>query len=313
MKTTARRRSFGIFIPTDKIWLPPNADADLSLKAPHLRATRTWFNNPAGMLFEPKTYQALRNRKQHGYLGCVSQVDHAVGELLDFLSEKGLTKNTIVLYTSDHGDYGCEFGVLEKAPGICGDAICRVPRLWRWPGHFRAGYVSDRITEAVDVAPTLCSLAGLPPMPTADGEDIGSLLRGEDREIHKIGVTEHPWSKAVLKGQWRLVYYPKGFFNDKNEAQEFGELLRFSERPLGNEESLPSILNTMRKFAELQRDLLDWLVTTTRVKTVLPAYFLLVESRAQPGANPDFFPHEESDGKLPWREREGGCRQRNYK
>ena len=78
-------------------------------------------------LFEPKTFEAGRRRKLHGYLGAVSQVDAAVGQLLDFLRRSGLTENTIVVYTSDHGDYATEHGIMEKAPGICSDAITRVP------------------------------------------------------------------------------------------------------------------------------------------------------------------------------------------
>ena len=68
-------------------------------------------------------------------------------------------------------------------------------------------------------------------MPTADGEDISPLLHGEDREIHKIGVTENPWSKAVLKGAWRLVYYPRGFFKRAGENHDFGELYNLADDP----------------------------------------------------------------------------------
>ena len=291
-------QNFWDLYPDNKIWLPPNTNADLSNKAPHLKQVRLSYNNPAGMFFEPKNYEALKNRRQHGYISCVTQVDHAVGELLDFLDRKGLAKNTIVIYTSDHGDFGCEFGLLEKVPGICADAVCRIPSIWRWPGHIQAGQVCDRIVQPVDVAPTFCALAGLPSMPTADGEDITPLLHGEDREIHKIGVTEHPWSKAVLKGHWRLVYYPKGYFGEKQN--DFGELYNLDDDPweMKNLYFDPRYRN---KVAELKNDLLDWGVTTTRVKTVLPP----IAPRGDPlppDANPVFFHQQEADGKLSWRD-----------
>ena len=178
---------------------------------------------------------------------------------------------------------GLSSASLRKRPGICGDTICRIPSLWRWPGHFKAGNVSTRITETVDVAPTLCALAGLPPMPTADGEDITSLLRGEDREIHKIGVTKHPWSKAVLKGDWRLVYYPHGFFTKNEDVNgDFGELYHLSDDPW-EMKNLYFDPQYRQKIVEMQRDLLDWFVTTTRSKTMLP--------EVPRGA----------DGKFPWR------------
>lgn len=285
----------------ETIWLPPNADTDLSLKAPHLRQARIGYEKTKEMLFEPKTYEALRKRKQHGYLGCVSQVDRAVGDLLGILDSKKLADDTIVIYTADHGDYASEFGILEKAPGICGDAICRIPSLWRWPGRFKAGHVSAEIVETVDLAPTLCALCGVAGMPTADGEDITLLLQGESETIHAIGVTEHPWSKAVLKGDWRLVYYPRGFFRGMGGPEDFGELYNLADDPweLHNRYFDPDCRD---KVMELQRELLDWTVTTTRVKTVLPSVF----PRGQEG-NPVFGPnifchHRESDDKLSWRD-----------
>ncbi len=286
----------------DDIWLPPNTDHDLTGKAPHLRQTRALFDNPGGMLFEPKTFRELRKRKQHGYLGCVSHVDHAVGELLAFLDRERLAENTIVIYTSDHGDYASEFGILEKAPGICGDAICRIPSLWRWPGRFKAGHAAPQTVEAVDLAPTLTALCGLDAMPTADGADLTPLLRGEPCDLHRVGVTEHPWSKAVLKGDWRLVHYPVGFFTPEELGglDNFGELYDLATDPWETR-NLYFDPAHRDKVMELQRELLDWTITTTRVRTVLPAVL-----EANPGSNPvwgsEIFRHHwDADGRLSWR------------
>jgi len=277
----------------ETIWLPPNTDADLALKAPHLRAMRREYDNPAGMLFEPKTFDALRRRKQHGYLGCISQVDHAVGELLTLLEQRGLRDNTIVIYTSDHGDYASEFGLLEKAPGICGSAVCRIPSIWRWPGHFAAGHASGQIMETVDLAPTLCALSGIAPMPTADGGDLTRLLHGEEVPIHAIGVTEHAWSKSVLKDDWRLVYYPRGFF----AGEDFGELYHLTDDPW-EQHNRYFDPQYREKVLELQRDLLDWLITTTRIRTFLPPVLSPDGSNTQ---HEDFFhSYVDADGKVPW-------------
>ncbi|MHB9023536.1 MAG: sulfatase family protein [Armatimonadota bacterium] len=298
----APAREFWDLYDHEGIWLPPNADADLTLKAPHLRQARRWYDDPAGMLFEPKTYEALRRRKQHGYLGCISQVDFAVGELLDFLQAQGLAENTIVIYTSDHGDFASEFGLLEKAPGICADAICRIPSIWRWPGHFSAGHASTQLMETVDLAPTLCALCGLDPMLTADGEDITPLLHGEDTPVHAIGVTEHPWSKAVLKDGWRLVYYPRGFFAGEPDCPEdFGELYNLADDPweMRNLYFDPAYQD---KVMELQRALLDWTITTTRVKTILPPKVARDRTGSSVWEREMFHQHLEADGKLSWRD-----------
>ena len=117
---------------TDELSLPPNADYDLAAsgKAPHMVASAMRWRESEWQLFEPKTFEAGRLRKLHGYLGAVSQVDAAVDKLLDYLRDSGLAENTIVVYTSDHGDYATEHGIMEKAPGICSDAITRVPLIW---------------------------------------------------------------------------------------------------------------------------------------------------------------------------------------
>ncbi|MHB9106638.1 MAG: sulfatase family protein [Armatimonadota bacterium] len=245
--------------------LPPNADYDMALKAPHLRGAADGWRKGHWALFEPKTFEAARLRKLHGYLGAVSQVDHAVGQMLNFLHASGLADNTIVIYTADHGDYACEHGNMEKAPGICADAVTRIPHLWWAPGRFAAGHVASEIVETVDMATTLCGLAGLEPLETGDGQDISHLLHGGRGEVHRIGVTEFPWSKSVRKGQYRLVYYPPQMFPDEY-PDGFGELYDLEVDPweMRNLYFEPDCAEVVR---DLHGDLLDWLVTTTRPAT----------------------------------------------
>ena len=123
-----------------------------------------------------------------------------------------MADDTIVVYSSDHGDYAAEFGIMEKAPGICSDAITRVPFIWRWPGRFPAGHVAGELVESVDFAATACALAGVDAMETGDGHDLGHLLRGESGAVRRVAVTEFAFSKSVRKGRYRYVHYPAGMF-----------------------------------------------------------------------------------------------------
>jgi arylsulfatase A-like enzyme len=122
------------------------------------------------------------------------------------------------------------------------------------------------------VANTLCSLAGLPLMETVDGKDISGLLAGESGEVHKIGVTEFAWSKSVRKGDWRLVYYPPEMFAEEY-PDGFGELYNLADDPW-EMTNLYFEAAHAGKVRELERDLTDWLVRTTRPKTFLgdPCY-----------------------------------------
>jgi arylsulfatase A-like enzyme len=189
--------------------------------------------------------------------------------MLDFLRASGLGEDTIVVYASDHGDYACEHGIMEKAPGICHDAITRVPAIWWWPGHVKAGLVSEAIVEAVDVSATLCALAGLDPMETSDGRDISELLRGAGGDGRRLGVTECPWSRSVRKGRYRLVWYPRAMFAAEY-PDGFGELYDLASDPW---EMTKLFFDPAHRAVveEMREDLAEWLITTTRPATILPA------------------------------------------
>ena len=157
---------------------------------------------------------------------------------------------------------------MEKAPGICSDAITRIPWIWRWPSHFPAGRVAEEIVETVDLANTLCALAGIDPMETADGKDLSRILEGQRGQVHSIGVTEFAWSKSVRKGSFRLVYYPTEMFADQY-PDGFGELYDLATDPW-EMRNLYFEPEHQDKVRELERELVDWLVTTTRPATVHP-------------------------------------------
>ena len=265
--TTPCQEFWDLYDPA-ALQLPPNADYDLAAarKAPHLQAMAAHWRAGGWTLFEPPTFEAGRLRKLRGYLGAVSQVDAAVGRLLDYLRQSGLAEDTLVVYTSDHGDYATEHGIMEKAPGICSDAITRVPMIWWGPPRIRAGTVVEDVVELVDIPMTFCALAGLEPLETGDGRDLSPLLRGESAPAARLGVTEFAWSKSIRKGRHRLVHYPPPFFADEY-PQGFGELYDLEADPweMQNLYFEPAAQGTVQ---ELKDDLLNWLITTTRPRTV---------------------------------------------
>ena len=265
--TTPCQEFWDLYNPGD-LSLPPNADYDLAAahKAPHMIASARRWRESEWQLFEPKTFEAGRLRKLHGYLGAVSQVDAALGKLLDYIRQSGLAEDTIVVYTSDHGDYATEHGIMEKAPGICSDAITRVPLIFWAPGRAEAGFVADDIVELVDIPNTLCSLAGIDLMETCDGRDISGLLAGERFGDERIGVTEFAWSKSVRKGNYRLAHYPRALFPDEY-PEGFGELYDLEADPW-EMRNLYFDRAHQAVAADLRGELLEWLITTTRPRTV---------------------------------------------
>jgi len=258
------------YIPVKKFWemyegieleLPPSADEDLSDKPPHQQwLIHEYRTDPDCWMFEPKTYEAGRLRKLQGYYGCVSQVDYMVGLVMQKLREIGEAENTIIVYCSDHGEFALEHGFLEKAPGISYDAVTRVPFIWNWPaGKFTCGIIEE-LVESVDLFPTLCTLTGVLPPDSIDGQDISDMLLGRVRPVREFVVTELHLSRVIRTKEWKLCHRPRGMFKEKEDA---GELYHLTDDPweMTNLYDDPRYRDIRE---ELRRTLFDWTQWTTR-------------------------------------------------
>lgn len=118
----------------------------------------------------------------HRYLAMVSQTDAALGRVLDALDRLGLTENTVVIFTSDHGDACGSHGFIDKHY-VLYDEVVRVPLLIRWPDHVAANTRSDAfVVHALDVASTCCDLAGVPIPDGFQGDSLLPLLQGNTPE-----------------------------------------------------------------------------------------------------------------------------------
>jgi len=99
------------------------------------------------------------------YYGMVSFMDQQIGRILKKLDELGLTENTLVIFTTDHGHFLGQHGLTAKAIHHYEDLL-RVPFLVRWPGKVAGNSVRESILNLVDLAPTFCAAAGVE-IPTA--------------------------------------------------------------------------------------------------------------------------------------------------
>lgn len=278
--------------------LPPTVELDLraAKKAPHLIKTSAGWANRDWPLIEPRTFIAARARKLRGYIAAITQVDAAVGQIIDHLQQCGLTDSTLIIFSADHGEYATEFGIMEKAPGICGNAVTHIPLIIAGP-QIQSGMTITAPVHAVDIAPTLCAQLGLPAMVTADGVNLSPALAGAPNALdsNRILVTENAWSKAVRLGRWRLVWYADGMFAD-DYPNGFGELYDLETDP-NEQHNRWFDADCAATVVRLERALLNWLITTTRLRTVLGA-------SNHPSLGPDVTEHfkdckSQADGKIP--------------
>lgn len=115
------------------------------------------------------------------YDGEILSVDAQIGAMLDKLESLGLADNTLVVVTSDHGDEFKEHGAKGHQSTLY-DEVVRVPLILRWPDRLPAGAVVRGTAGLVGLAPTLCDLAGLPPLTESRAESLRPMWEGQDTD-----------------------------------------------------------------------------------------------------------------------------------
>lgn len=103
---------------------------------------------------------AAHQRIKANYYGMIELIDAQVGRMLDALESTGQRANTLVIFTSDHGEMLGDHGLTAKGCRFH-EGLVRVPLILSWPGHFASGVRSDALVELTDLAPTLGDVAGI--------------------------------------------------------------------------------------------------------------------------------------------------------
>lgn len=111
------------------------------------------------------------------YYAMISFTDKYVGVILDRLDELGLADDTIVVFTTDHGQFIGQHGLTTKGPFHYEDMI-RIPFITRYPDHIPAGQISESLQSLVDLAPTFLSIAGLSIPRAMTGKDQAQVWLG---------------------------------------------------------------------------------------------------------------------------------------
>ena len=150
------------------------------------------------------------------YYATISQIDHHVGRMIDALRRRGLYDDTLIIYTSDHGEY-LGFHHLVLKGNYMYDPLVKVPLIIKYPQQTRAGEVSDALVNNVDVAPTLLRVAGCDVPGTMEGIDLTGAGAGHSQ------VFAEAWG-----GQEYMVRTPtrKLIWSQNPEHSQFFDLQR---------------------------------------------------------------------------------------
>lgn len=159
---------------------------------------------------KPMTDEAIR-RARRAYFGACSYVDAKVGELLKTLKDCGLSDDTIIVFSGDHGDMLGERGLWYKMHWF--EMAARVPLVVHAPGRYQAGRVAQSVST-LDLLPTFVDMAGsqVDDRLALDGRSLLAHLRQQDAHDEAIGEYMAEGSKTPLvmirRGPWKFMYAP---------------------------------------------------------------------------------------------------------
>lgn len=145
--------------------------ADLDIQQP-MSGQHSGHNLPSYAATEDN---AFRSDWLKIYFGMVKCIDDNVGRVLNVLREEGILDNTIIVFTSDHGDLCGEHGRYNK--GVPMEGSARIPFIMRAPGIIDAGTVIHQPFGTVDFKPTILSLLGVEDTSINQGRDFASVFR----------------------------------------------------------------------------------------------------------------------------------------
>src|SRR5581483_3509301 len=145
-------------------------------------------------------------RARTAYWAMVDRMDQIIGGILAVLERRNLVDNTVVIYTSDHGDHVGEHGLWWKQTFY--DAASRVPGIIRWPGVIPAGSQCDRVASLLDINATILDAVGAPRLPRSNGRTLLPVLTGASSQWEDIAIAEY----CIDTGHYPGIELPEGSY-----------------------------------------------------------------------------------------------------
>ena len=224
----------------------------------------------------PEQFSTFAKQELADYYGNVTALDAQMGRLMDALDRLGLSDNTLLIFTSDHGDHLSSHGYgkpmdqwmhpsFRASKATPFDESIHVPFIARWPGHISPGTTNDAIISSVDLMPTLISMAGGELSDQVQGHDMSHILLGKEGPRSDSAYLQILGPGWPHRGKW--VGYWRGLRTDRWVyarwyQNEYGPLL--FDRMSDPEEmtNLAGDPDYSRIQADLEKRLQKWMLDT---------------------------------------------------
>ena len=253
----------------------PDVQTDLAIEFINKKKSEPFclflsFGPPHNPYKAPKKYQdmykdkKLKNRPNvpggdtknlREYYAMVTSLDSCMGRINDALAEAGVADDTIVVFTSDHGDMlGSQGHPLKQRPW---EESIHVPFIARYPAKIKKGQVHDWVISSVDVMPTLLGMCNAPIPTNVEGMDYSSTLIGKsDKErdaaflfnVHQGGGPGTDW-RGIRTKEWTYAFHFSGdwiMYDLKNDPYQLKNLID-DPKYAAKKQELKTQLEAMRK------------------------------------------------------------------
>lgn len=215
----------------------------------HHKFLGQYLKNPPfrGTLIRESTEEEVRKFTALTY-GALSMIDYGVGKILTSLEKLGLADNTMVIYTSDHGDLMGDHGMCLKGPNPF-NGVLQVPLIWKVPGLTKSA-ISDSLVSSIDIPKTILNLLGIGQRrqpPDMQGYDITPILNNPNMKIRNCCLIEEdeevdPYKirlRHLVKADYKITLYEGlrdygDIFDRKNDPNELHNLW-YEDKDLRND------------------------------------------------------------------------------
>lgn len=198
--------------------------------------------------------------------GSITMIDDAIGRVLDQLKKCGLDENTVVIFTSDHGDYMGDHGLMLKLL-LHYQGVIRVPYIWYDPADPKQSELEAGLASSIDISATILARAGIQPFNGIQGRDLmstespGAVIVEEDSQRAIIGFDRPQRIRTIVTDTYRMSL---------RQAEDWGELYDLSKDPM----EIHNLYHE-EKFAAVRSDLTETMLKRTielQDYAPLPAY-----------------------------------------
>lgn len=220
----------------EKIKLPETIKDDHKNNPPHFKMTQEinpdyseYMESGHGLHgFKSHLFDEKCMKKQTAvYYGMISLMDKYIGKILDKLDELGITDNTVVVFSTDHGDFFGHHGLAHKGAFHYEDMI-KIPYIVRYPDRVPKGVISSAMQSLVDLAPTFLSICNIPIPGGMTGVDQSKVWSGEEdfARDHIVVENHHEPTSIHLKTYVNYRYKLTVYFN-----KSYGEIYDLRKDP----------------------------------------------------------------------------------